>query len=119
MAETIDLLPNKLTANISHTLGDTFTRHFGWKAGDDYVDFTGCTVLAQIKTDKTGASLATLIVTLGDGSAFPNISLSLSNTASLDLGVGTFFYDVQIIHTDGSVRTYIEGKFKQTQDITR
>ena len=108
-----------LVYDIEAYLGDTLDVAIGWKdASGAYVDFTGCTGLGQLKVNKTDTSAAgTFTVTLG--AAANNLRYSLTAAQVLTLGVGRWYYDIQITHTDGSKRTYVTGRIKTTQDVSR
>lgn len=111
--------PPILFLDITHILGDTLEQAIGWKDSTGaYVNFAGCTALAQIKIAKADAAEVDHF-TVALGSAAANIVLTLPAAQVLALGVGKWVYDLQITHTDLSVRTYVSGKLKITQDVSR
>ncbi|MDD4995784.1 MAG: hypothetical protein PHW53_04975 [Patescibacteria group bacterium] len=111
--------PNILTYDITAYLGDTLNLAVTWKDADSVpLNFTGCTGLAQIKLAKADAdAVGSFTVVLG--SSTNNIAFSLSAAQVLALGVGKWFYDLQVTFADGSKRTFITGRLKTIQDVTR
>ena len=111
--------PNILTYDITAYLGDTLSCAVTWKdATGTPVDFTSCTALAQIKTNKSATDvLETFTVTLG--AADSNIRFGLSPTEVTTLGIGRWVYDIQLTFPDTTVRTYITGSLRIIQDVSR
>ena len=111
--------PNILTYDITAYLGDTLSCNVTWKdSTGSPVDFSGCSALAQIKLSKTDSnSVETFNVTLGNST--DNIKFGLSANEVTALGIGKWVYDIQITFPDSTVRTYIIGKLKITQDVSR
>jgi hypothetical protein len=99
--------------------GDSFSQSISWKdAALAYVDLTTGTALAEIKANKTDTTAVDeFTVTLGKLAG--NILLVLTAAQTADLTVGTrYYYDVQVT-TSGVVRTYIQGRIKIKQDVSR
>jgi hypothetical protein len=111
--------PNVLTYDITCVSGDSLAISITWKdALGVPIDFTGCTALAQLKLNKDDA-LPVVVFTVNLGNGVANISYGLTAAQVLALGVGRWFYDIQITFPDGTVRTYIYGKLKIIQDVSR
>ena len=112
------LSPNVLQYDITAYLGDTLTVPITWKDSTGaIVNLTGSTGLGQIKLAKTDiTSVETFTVTLGASTG--NITFSLTAAETAALGIGTWVYDIQVT-TGTTVRTYVTGKLKIIQDISR
>lgn len=111
-------LPQYLNYDVVAYLGDTLVCPVSWKdASGVYVNFSSATGVGQIKLKRTDATaVAEFTVALGSGQG--NIRFSLTAAQVTALGIGSWVYDIQI--TDGNnVRTYIVGKLKIIQDVTR
>jgi len=110
--------PQILVYDITQLLGDTLSVKIGWKDGTGaYVNFIGSTAVGQVKVAKTDTvAVETFAIVLGN--AANNIQFSLTAAEVLALGIGKFVYDIQIT-TGTTVRTYVSGKLKITQDVTR
>tara|TARA_R110000751_G_scaffold88063_1_gene174259 strand:+ start:94 stop:447 length:354 start_codon:yes stop_codon:yes gene_type:complete len=102
--------------------GDTFSGvTFTLKEGAEKtpIDLTGATILSQFRTKEvTGAIQQTL--SIGSGITVGNATGGVFSFDAfvLDWNTGTFFYDIQITFTDGSVRTYVKGTLNVIQDVT-
>ena len=102
--------------------GDTFSGvTFTLKEGAEKtpIDLTGATILSQFRTKKvTGEIQQTLSIgsgiTVGDATG----GVFSFDAFVLDWNTGTFFYDIQITFTDGSIRTYVKGTLNVIQDVT-
>ena len=112
------LSPSILQYDITAYLGDTLTVPVTWKdSAGAIVDLHESTGLGQIKVAKTDtAAVDTFTVTLGLTTG--NITFSLTAAKTAALGVGTWVYDIQVT-TGAIVRTYVAGKLKIIQDISR
>jgi hypothetical protein len=114
MAEKI---PDIFIYDITAYRGDDLSVSLGWKPDNVYADFTGSTSLGQIKLAKTDTvAVANFTITLGNGAG--NIQFGLTAAEIAALGVGKFIYDIQIT-TGAIVRTYVAGKLKIIQDVSR
>ena len=99
-------------------MGDTLIVPVTWKDSTGaIVDFSAMTGLGQIKVAKTDTvAVATFTVALS--AVAGNLTYSLTATQTTALGIGSWVYDIQL--TSGStVRTYIAGKLKIIQDVSR
>lgn len=108
--------------------GDTFSMFLRVRALDangdpsDYIDLTGSTAKAQIRTDVADLDAdpdAEFTCTIGNQSTVPGslfVELSPAQTAAL---TANGVYDVQITHADGRVRTYLQGIVTVIKEVTR
>jgi len=87
------------------------------------INFTGSTAKLQLRVAKTDVAAALSLTQASGvflaGAVSPNIGFDITAAQSTALGVGKWFYELQVTHTDGTVRTYMEGRVKLTQDTTR
>jgi len=109
------------TLNIRAKRRDTFELNVSVTDSDgaDF-DFTTHTALMHVRdaASEDGTLLVTLTtadssITLTDGT----IAL-LKSAAGMDVEAGEYFYDLQITYPDGSVKTWLEGGFTVTDDVT-
>lgn len=111
--------PAILNYDITAYSGDSLNCAISWKNPDGtYVNFVGATALAQIKLQKTDTTVVdTFTVTLGNSANNISFSLTAAQIAALTIKQ-KYYYDIQI--TSGTtVRTYVVGTLKTTQDVTR
>lgn len=115
MAEKI---PQVLVYDITQLLGDSLSEKLTWKDSTGaYIDFTGSTAIGQIKLNKTDAlDVETFAITLGNAAS--NLMFNLTANEVSSMGVGKWFYDIQVT-TGTTVRTYVTGKLKIVQDVSR
>lgn len=105
MAEEIDLTPQVVDVKVSS--GDPWSIPFTLTG----VDLTGATIAAQVRTSKTASAFTELDIAVTDLSEG---KFSFGQAVPL-AGV----YDIQITPLGGLPRTYIGGKIKVVQDVTR
>lgn len=100
--------------------GDTWSQAFTWKQGSADgapVDLTGCTPRLQLRT-KTGTLVldATSYLTLTPLTGTVTVNVPAAVTALLP--VGTVYFDLEITHADGSVRSTQTLSLVVLKDIT-
>ena len=95
--------------------GDTFNPVITFTdAASAPIDFTGCTIVMQIRDSKK-----VLMVELIEGNGFTRAANVLTFNKVLDFKEGTTYeHDMQVTYPDGVVKTLIGGKFTLTKDIT-
>lgn len=94
--------------------GVTFT--FTDSEGDP-IDVSSCEACMEFRFgSKTGT--LTKQFTESDGITLSGNQLILANF-NQDWDPGTYYYDVQLTFTDGSVRTYITGTISIVQDVSQ
>jgi hypothetical protein len=85
----------------------------------DPVDLTGYEWLAQIRaTEDTAEVMATIDVEIVDAEA-GTIRRTLTAAEADKLVPGTAHWDLQAIHPDGVVRTYMAGRVRVLGDVSR
>lgn len=105
--------------------GETYSHPMVWKAGEPAVpvDITGCSarmqvrsivdsavVLLELTSDNGGIELGTT-----DGA----ITLKMTAAATAALAWPRGVYDLEVVHTDGTVRRLLEGSVKVRPEVTR
>jgi len=89
-----------------------------------YLDLTGCTAKAQIRsTEASDTVIAEFVTEILDQTATPGgVKLSLTHgvTAALaPTSAAGELWDMQITFADGTVTTYLRGGVKITAEVTR
>ena len=113
---------SQLTMQVTWLVGDTY--RFSCTYGDGQVpsvpvDLSGYTAMAHVRADREEpVPLGQMQVSLL-GAVPNNVSIALSSASSLSLGVGRFFFDVQLTSPLGVVLTPITGEITLVRDISR
>ena len=115
--------------NIDIYKGDTYGFSFRLRdrtptgARGAYVDLTGCTAKAQIRsTEDTPTVLVEFTAsipnqTVAENKGRVNLALTPAQTAALTFTKAV--WDVQITFPDGVIRTYLKGAVTLTKEVTR
>jgi len=105
--------------------GETWRHQLTWKVGvpADPVDLTGCTARMQVRPEVASATVL-LELTSGNGrivlgTTDGKITLGLTATETAALTWQRAVYDLEIVHSDGSVRRLMEGSIKVRPEVTR
>lgn len=98
------------------------TLNFSWRRGDEFgktliytEDLTGATVVTTIYSLRTGETVTTMPTVLSAGVTASSIGVSLSETPSASLLVGTYGWRQVVTAAGGVTRTRIVGKIEVTQ----
>jgi hypothetical protein len=113
--------------NISIYKGDTFTLDFRVRGRTAtggpgaYVNLTGASAKASIKSATGGSVLGQFVCTVPDQSVSENVGkvqvrMEAAVTAGLPDSGGV--WDCQVTFADGTVRTYLKGSVSVTPDVT-
>lgn len=98
---------------------DTLSLNFEMKVNDVPLDLTGSTIRLQVRPS-AGSNTLTLSLTAGNGI---NITGTDSNIVTINklitIAAGDYVYDLEIQFANGEVKTYVQGAFKVTEDITK
>lgn len=121
-----------LDAKIDRLIGESITFRCTWKEGyikgvpnsGTPINFAGCTAKLQFRVGKLDATPVLALthtsgVFLGNSVVAPNLGFDITAEQSNTLGVGRWFYELQVTFANGFVRTFIGGKAKLRQDTTR
>lgn len=86
----------------------------------DYIDLTGCTPKAQVRTSADDATVrAEMGAAIGNQvSSKGSVTLTLTHTQTAALD-GEYVWDFQITDVAGKVRTYLAGAFRCDKQVTR
>lgn len=108
--------------NLTIYRGDSFDFDFRLREKNpdgtpgDYLDLTGATPKAQVRTSNDETSVAAeFTCSLGPEAGQVHLELSPEQTATLGNGV----WDVQIQFADGKIRTYLTGSVATVKEVTR
>ena len=110
----------KETLNITCMKNDTFNLDMDWKdASDNPIDLTAYTFKAQVKRSQASDDS---ILTFEDSDftkdASGNLTMSKS-AAQMDLEAGVYYYDMQTTKiSDGTISTWLGGRFTIQEDVT-
>ena len=104
------------------TKGDTFDGvHFTLLVNTALVNLTGAVITMDLRLTKTGASVKRF-TSVNDADITIDSPGTLGvfefNNQIIDVDAGQYFYDIQILFPDNTVKTYIEGRWTVTQDVT-
>jgi hypothetical protein len=108
--------------NFTHIKGDTFNEvPFELKINGSAVNLTGATIKMQLKkcaTDTTPALSLTSVSSAGITITNAASGLFKINTQIINIEAWNYIYDMQFTFSSGEVKTYINGQFTITQDVT-
>lgn len=82
------------------------------------INLTDCQLFSQIKDSK---GLVVRDMSIGNGITVTNAINGVFQIDSfvVNLGIGTFVYDIQLIYPNGDIKTYVKGAFSVLQDVTK
>lgn len=112
-----------MALDYTHIKGDTFDgATFEIKFDNVAVNLTGVVIRMQLRRNPEDASAALSITSVA--SAGITITNAVSgqfriNKQIIDIPVGKYCYDMQFTFTNGDVKTYVDGNFTITPEITR
>lgn len=112
-----------MSLQFTHIKGDTFDQvAFQLKINESAVNLTGATIRMQLRKSYsdivaalslTSASSAGITITNAANGEFK------INTQIIDIEVYNYVYDIQITFSSGVVKTYVQGGFNITNEVTR
>ena len=112
-----------MSLQFTHIKGDTFDEvAFQLKINSTVVNLTGSTIRMQLRKSYsdtvaalslTSASFAGITITNAANGEFK------INTQIIDIEVYNYVYDIQITFSSGIVKTYVQGGFNITNEVTR
>ena len=112
-----------MSLQFTHIKGDTFDEvAFQLKINDTVVNLTGATIKMQLRKcySDTAAALSLTSVSSA-GITITNAANGefKINTQIIDIEVYNYVYDIQITFSSGVVKTYVQGGFNITNEVTR
>jgi hypothetical protein len=112
-----------MSLQFTHIKGDTFDQvDFQLKINDVAVNLTGAVIRMQLRKSYSDTTAALSLTSVS--SAGITITNALEgrfriNTQIIDIEVYNYVYDIQITLASGVVKTYIQGGFNITNEVTR
>jgi len=112
-----------MSLQFTHIKGDTFDEvAFQLKINTAVVDLTGAVIRMQLRksyTDTTAALSLTSVSSAGITITNAANGEFKINTQIIDIPVYNYVYDIQITLASGVVKTYVQGGFNITNEVTR
>jgi len=112
-----------MSLQFKHIKGDTFDEvAFQLKINDSAVNLTGAVIKMQLRkcyTDTTAALSLTSVSSAGITITNASEGRFKINTQIIDIEVYNYVYDIQITLSSGVVKTYVQGGFNITNEVTR
>lgn len=112
-----------MSLQFTHIKGDTFDEvAFQLKINEEVVDLTGATIKMQLRKNYSDTSAALSLTSVS--SAGITITDAATgqfkiNSQIIDIEVYNYVYDIQITLASGVVKTYVQGGFNITNEVTR
>lgn len=112
-----------MSLQFTHIKGDTFDQvDFQLKINEVAVNLTGAVIRMQLRKSYSDTTAALSLTSVS--SAGITITNALEgrfriNTQIIDIEVYNYVYDIQITLASGVVKTYIQGGFNITNEVTR
>jgi hypothetical protein len=110
------------TLNLSTKRGDTFAEvPFQINVNTVPLDLTGAVIRMQLRTDYGGDVYLELTSVDSNGITITNATNGefKINETIIELEAFSYKYDIQITLSNGEVKTWIEGIFNVSNDVTR
>ncbi len=112
-----------MSLQFTHIKGDTFDEvAFQLKINEEVVDLTGATIKMQLRKNYSDTSAALSLTSVSSaGITITNAAEGRFkiNTQIIDIEVYNYVYDIQITLSSGVIKTYVQGGFNITNEVTR
>jgi hypothetical protein len=112
-----------MSLQFTHIKGDTFDEvAFQLKINTTVVNLTGATIRMQLRksySDTVAALSLTSVSSAGITITNATNGEFKINTQIIDIPVYNYVYDIQITLASGVVKTYVQGGFNITNEVTR
>lgn len=112
-----------MSLQFTHIKGDTFDEvDFQLKINDTAVNLTGAVIKMQLRKNYSDTSAALSLTSVSSaGITITNAAEGRFkiNTQIIDIPVFNYVYDIQITLSSGVVKTYVQGGFNITNEVTR
>lgn len=105
--------------NIEHYLGDDFLETITLN-----LDLTGCSAKFTVKTSRTASTnlaqdtITESGMTIDTGTPSTDVLVLITDAEQATWEAGEYVYDFEITHADGTMRTYLTGKFSVLADVS-
>lgn len=112
-----------MSLKFNHIKGNTFDEViFQLKINNVAVNLTGAVIKMQLRKSFTDTVPSLSLTTVSSaGLTITNATTGefKINTQIIDIEVYNYLYDIQIILSSGVVKTYVQGSFNITNEVTR
>lgn len=111
-----------MALDFTHIKGDTFEAvNFQMLINTVALNLTGCTLRMQLRKEYGGIVYLSLtsVASAGITITTPANGLFKINRQIINLDSANYIYDIELIKADGTIKTYINGNFSITNDVTR
>ena len=111
-----------MALDFTHIKGDTFEAvNFQMLINTVALNLTGCTLRMQLRKECGGIVYLSLtsVASAGITITTPANGLFKINRQIINLDSANYIYDIELIKADGTIKTYINGNFSITNDVTR
>jgi hypothetical protein len=111
-----------MALDFTHIKGDTFEAvNFAMILNSTVLNLTGCTLRMQLRKEYGGVIFLSLTSVASAGITITNAAGGLFriNRQIINIDAANYIYDIELIKSDGTVKTYISGNFSITNDVTR
>jgi hypothetical protein len=111
-----------MSYNFTHIKGDTFDEMpFAIVKNSVALNLTGATIRMQLRRECGGLIALSLTSVASAGITITNAvgGLFKINKQIINIASGNYAYDLEIIFSDGTVKTWLSGEFLIECDITR
>ena len=108
--------------DFTHIKGDTFEAvNFQMLVNSNALNLTNCTLRMQLKREYGGVPFLSLTSVANAGITIVTAASGLFkiNKQVIDIDAHNYIYDIELVKSDGTVKTYISGNFLVTNDVTR
>ena len=104
-----------------HRRGDTWDgiNTIGVQVNGTPIDLSGSQIDMQLRVDYAAPAVFTFSTTTSTISILPSLSAFSILPTIIEVPPATYLYDIQIKFANGTVKTYLYGKWEIYFDITR
>ena len=111
-----------MALDFTHIKGDTFEAvNFQMLVNTVPLNLTGAILRMQLRKEYGGVVFLSLtsVASAGITITTPASGLFKINKQIINLDAANYIYDIELIKSDGTIKTYISGNFYITNDVTR
>lgn len=111
-----------MALDFTHIKGDTFEAvNFQMLVNTVPLNLTSATLRMQLRKEYGGVVFLSLtsVASAGITITTPASGLFKINKQIINLDAFNYIYDIELIKADGTIKTYINGNFSITNDVTR
>ena len=111
-----------MALDFTHIKGDTFEAvNFELLVNSVALNLTGCTLRMQLRKEYGGIVYLSLTSVASAGITITSAANGLFkiNKQVINIEAANYIYDIELIKSDSTVKTYISGNFLITNDVTR